>query len=163
MEFEAIEIFQRLLLRSLLWLCFFFIPHALVLVAAYCKWASPSGSFHWIYKPIRFRISQRVMGFAHAVSMSYLGTLDFVNSGYKFDTFAQNTAYQEWVIEFSLAYLIADTCLDIVRGPELLYFFHHFSLSTCFFCSIYYGHSGAAMVSCLSNFIYRLMFSLNVT
>jgi hypothetical protein len=128
------------------WLALFLAPFIIVLVAAELGFAEKNGNCHWIYKPIRFRVCQRVPAFVHAAWLTYLGFLDFKEHNYTFNLLDRNTQFQEQVLQLSLGYLIADTLLDLYRGPELLYFIHHFTLILGFSSSIYFTRKVAATV-----------------
>lgn len=132
--------------NALMWLMFFLIPYTIVRIAAAFELASRTGSFHWIYKPIRQRICQRIPGFIHAVWMTYLGGIDWVNNGYTFKMLVANNDLQEYILALSLPYLAVDLILDVIRGPEFMYFFHHFLLIICFCSCIFESHRAAGTV-----------------
>ena len=129
------------------WVLAFLIPYTLVLLAAKLHLAAPNGNFHWIYKPIRSRIAQRPMGFVHAVWMTYLGLKEYVQSGYRYNMLEDNTEFQTYALEWSITYLVLDTFLDVLRGPELIYFIHHVVLFSCFYTCVFVTHIAGGMVS----------------
>jgi hypothetical protein len=137
---------ERYAYGTVLWLVLFIIPYSIVRFLAYKKALGPDS---FIYKPIRFRVCQRVPGFAHAVIMSYLGWKDFADNGYQFTVLSPNTGSQEFIIDLSLTYLIVDTLMDVFRGPELMYFFHHFFLIVSFYYCRFHVLSSGGMVRTL--------------
>jgi hypothetical protein len=148
--FGVVEVLQDhpwLLTQSSYWLLIFVIPFAFARYAADHGLASRTGRFAWIYEKNCYRICQRLIGFVHAVLLSYLCWHDYYAEGFNFYFLKPNTPAVTQVLRLSLTYFIVDTSLDIVRGPELLYLIHHVMLGACFFFCLVFFPKGGGTVS----------------
>eukprot|EP00048_Salpingoeca_helianthica_P015570 m.227452 g.227452 ORF g.227452 m.227452 type:complete len:253 (-) comp17216_c0_seq1:94-852(-) len=151
---DPIALFREhpwLLTQCSYWLLLFIIPFAIASTIADQGLASRTGRYHWIYKPIRFRICQRFIGFVHAALLSYLCWADYFAEGCNFHLLDPNTPAVTQVLRLSLTYFIVDTSLDIVRGFEFLYLIHHLMLGSCFyFCLVHFPKGGGTGVMAMA-------------
>ena len=91
-------------------------------------------------------VANRCCSTFHATLAVYFSWDCMLSEGLYLPADEINSAYQDWIIEFSLGYFIYDFVYILLAEPDILFIFHHsFSLIT-WWSSRYILHSGGMSV-----------------